>query len=621
MAPILSKAAPPPPKDNREKLARALHKATSQASKDLKPLMKNVFDIIKEAKVVQNLCTKKATVVLDRVRQQLDHVCIGAVRILESLCCLDVNRFAKPERPLTGSLPILFVVAIVIMLYNAFVFGYMPAAGIPINSRESMMFHAWIFMLLASFAKAVRTDPGTCPTGARWRDKENPPPEATEKKRGSNEARWCRKSEAYKPDRAHYCRVLQKGVLRMDHYCPWLGNTVGFHNQKFFFLFLVYTNAACGQLGWTFLKFLVEYSLPAMTGFCLIGAEALTLLISSLLVPFFLFHMYLIGTNTTTIEFCEKMRSRNDEKETAPEGEPLRYDLGIIRNLQAVLGSNPLLWLLPVGGPSGDGIKYQLNPAYVAWLKAQKAANDEEEEEEEEAQEDVDADPEATHPVADSELKERIAERKKQLRAKKGQKGGGGVATVRSSRGAGVDLEGTDGDIERISEEGSQSEASEASSSGRPASNNPEDEVETDFLVWCRHPVEFVEDLAVGSRFIASKSADCGKASFAYFLASCVPGGRSLAPWTRTPTSDRNLRTQRQNLQAVRVAALREKKQSLSNTQKWIPEDGASSDEDIQSMGGVSSTVASTADHRGSFMATTTTTKLDRQRALNFLSD
>merc|ERR1719281_1447445 len=170
------------------------------------------------------------------------------------------------------------------------------------------MFHAWIFMLLASFTKAVRTDPGTCPTGARWRDKENPPPEATEKKRGSDEARWCRKSEAYKPDRAHYCRVLQKGVLRMDHYCPWLGNTVGFHNQKFFFLFLVYTNAACAQLGISFLQLLVQYTLPALTTFCLVGAEGLAALLGGILGPFFLFHIWLMARNTTTIEFCERMR-------------------------------------------------------------------------------------------------------------------------------------------------------------------------------------------------------------------------------------------------------------------------------------------------------------------------
>lgn len=39
--------------------------------------------------------------------------------------------------------------------------------------------------------------------------------------------------------------MLGTCVLKMDHYCLWVVNTVGLLNYKFFILFLVYTTLAC----------------------------------------------------------------------------------------------------------------------------------------------------------------------------------------------------------------------------------------------------------------------------------------------------------------------------------------------------------------------------------------
>ncbi|ETW42463.1 hypothetical protein PFNF135_03125 [Plasmodium falciparum NF135/5.C10] len=61
----------------------------------------------------------------------------------------------------------------------------------------------------------------------------------------SGELRYCIHEKKYKPDRSHYCRAIEKNVLKMDHYCPWVANCVGFYNYKFFLLSLFYANICC----------------------------------------------------------------------------------------------------------------------------------------------------------------------------------------------------------------------------------------------------------------------------------------------------------------------------------------------------------------------------------------
>ena len=45
-------------------------------------------------------------------------------------------------------------------------------------------------------------------------------------------AKWCRRCNHWKPERAHHCSVCGKCVLKMDHHCIWVVNCVGACNYK-----------------------------------------------------------------------------------------------------------------------------------------------------------------------------------------------------------------------------------------------------------------------------------------------------------------------------------------------------------------------------------------------------
>eukprot|EP00397_Hematodinium_sp_SG-2012_P069535 GEMP01120185.1.p1 GENE.GEMP01120185.1~~GEMP01120185.1.p1 ORF type:complete len:131 (+),score=26.90 GEMP01120185.1:2-394(+) len=58
----------------------------------------------------------------------------------------------------------------------------------------------------------------------------------------------------------------------------------------------------------------------------------------------------------TTIEFCETRRSASSM--------PIHmYDLGLYANWKQIMG-HPLTWLIPVGGPDGDGLYFPLHPDF-----------------------------------------------------------------------------------------------------------------------------------------------------------------------------------------------------------------------------------------------------------------
>ncbi|KAL2408201.1 Palmitoyltransferase pfa5 [Exophiala dermatitidis] len=56
---------------------------------------------------------------------------------------------------------------------------------------------------------------------------------------------FCSTCYNYKPDRAHHCRELGRCVLKMDHFCPWVGGIVSETSFKFFIQFTFWAALFC----------------------------------------------------------------------------------------------------------------------------------------------------------------------------------------------------------------------------------------------------------------------------------------------------------------------------------------------------------------------------------------
>eukprot|EP00300_Choanocystis_sp_HF-7_P040534 c7014_g1_i2.p1 GENE.c7014_g1_i2~~c7014_g1_i2.p1 ORF type:complete len:250 (+),score=48.37 c7014_g1_i2:212-961(+) len=236
----------------------------------------------------------------------------------------------------------------------------MPHSGF-VGYFEMGVFHIFIVFLFASYIQTAVIDPGTVPLS--WHTAVLSSSEATQ-----NRFKKCRRSGLFKPPRSHYDSVTERVVLNMDHFCPWVMNTVGFYNRKFFVLFLVYTFCAClWYVGAILVRFIAgTSSITNLTTSTVLGFVAF-ILDSALVLTlacFATFHVFMVVNNETTID-----------------GSSLpQYNVGWRQNTEQVMGANPWLWLLPVygSGPVGDGINWPTSDTHdsKALLRRDSASDD-----------------------------------------------------------------------------------------------------------------------------------------------------------------------------------------------------------------------------------------------------
>lgn len=235
----------------------------------------------------------------------------------------------------------------------------------------SSVFYIVLGLSAWSYLQTVWTDPGT-PRCSEWRDwsdarkaagesaprTEKDDPDRRTWKAG--QATWCAECCAERPERAHHCNELGLCVLRMDHYCPWIGNCVGWRNHKFFILMNWWSFWACSVLLATIDE---PGALQALDSFMngkghagvAIGA-VLAMIIWTVTGGMFWYAMSQAWKNLSTVE--ELLPGRNP------------YDLGsAAENLKQLMG--PLDWrlLLPIAPVDPDrprGCHFPLNRDHTA---------------------------------------------------------------------------------------------------------------------------------------------------------------------------------------------------------------------------------------------------------------
>ncbi|KZP25294.1 zf-DHHC-domain-containing protein [Athelia psychrophila] len=225
----------------------------------------------------------------------------------------------------------------------------------PFNFLIGMLF--WNYFLCAT------VDPGRVPDS--WRPDTNSG-DGYEVKKLTGNPRYCRSCERHKPQRTHHCKQCNRCVLRMDHHCPWVNNCIGHFNYGHFIRFLCYVDASCifhltMLTRRVFAHFDGQYWVEPDTLELVFMILNYTLCIPVLLAVggFSLYHLYSLLGNSTTIEHWEKDKVTTLVKRGKIHEVKFPYHLGARRNVESILGPNPLWWCWPTVTP-GTGLKYQL---------------------------------------------------------------------------------------------------------------------------------------------------------------------------------------------------------------------------------------------------------------------
>jgi len=283
------------------------------------------------------------------------------------------------------ALPVVFISLVVGWSYYAYVVAVIltAMASSPIEQAiGAVIFHCLAVMFIWSYFMVVFTPPGVVPDSWRlsktqvnllagaqseeeWKNILTSLAitlDCQVKQRSvQNAVRYCEKCLCIKTDRSHHCSVCETCTLKMDHHCPWVNNCVGFHNYKFFLLFLGYAVSYCLWIAATTARHFIniwlyredeEETVAGSAKYHILFVFFVSILFSISLSSLFWYHIWLVLHNRSTLEQFRAPMFENNQSD--PNG----WSLGRLNNVREVFGSCVWLWPVPVSTLLGDGISF-----------------------------------------------------------------------------------------------------------------------------------------------------------------------------------------------------------------------------------------------------------------------
>ena len=231
---------------------------------------------------------------------------------------INVQGQNKKKKQYYGKIFVGIIITVIIIQYYCYVFELMIGSMTSSNKTTIFIlifiFNFFLIMMLWSFYTTMDTRPAEIPLywGFYIGDDDY------------KRKRYCLICNAFKPERCHHCSVCNVCILNMDHHCPWVDNCIGFYNRKFFMILLFYVSCLLIFYVCSGFYFIIEYikefinlgSLYPHKFRAIISVLGymFAVILSSLLIPFYKFHITLVLNNSTTIESLEKEQANENLK-------------------------------------------------------------------------------------------------------------------------------------------------------------------------------------------------------------------------------------------------------------------------------------------------------------------